>query len=413
MNTTTRRQFIERTLLGSLGVSLIPTPSFSAQPSKQKAEHVIYLYFAGGMSHLDTFDPKNDPDTKGEFKAINTKVDGIQICEHLSGLAKHADKMSIVRGMTVTTGDHAGAQYYARTSFKKIGTIVHPAMGAWMCSTFDDHKPHSVPSNILINGPADHPGSGWMPKRYSPVPINDPLRGLDNTIIKNKDAFNKRIAILDQLNHDSNKINNPAIKGYSEFYDQTIKLLNSSDLDVFDLNKESKETREKYGNNRFGQGLCLAKRLIEKSGAKFIEVTHGGWDMHTNIASSMEAQLNVVDTALTTLIDDLTSSGLFNKTLIVIATDFGRGPYNINAGRDHNPAAFSQVLIGAGIKGGTIYGQTSKKGTSVEDKQTSVQDFNATIASVIGIDTDQKIISPEGRPFSVADKGKPIGDILK
>ena len=408
----TRRSFLQQMATSTLGVTVFPHFADAATVAKSKAEHVIFLYMAGGMSHLDTFDPKDDPTVKGEFNSITTNA-GQQISEHLPGLAKHGDKMAIIRSLSVTTGDHAGAQYLNRTGYKHIGTIVHPALGAWMCNIQDDHKTRALPQNVLINGPSDHPGSGWMAKRYSPVPIHDPLRGLDNSTIKNPDEFNRRISILNELNKSAGKAVNASVKGYGEFYDQTIRLLNSKDTEIFDISKESKETREKYGNNKFGQGLCLAKRLIEKGGVKFVEVTHGGWDTHNENFKALTTQLATVDQALTALIEDLRASGLLSKTLIVIATDFGRTPtININNGRDHFPKAFSQVLIGAGIKGGTVYGQTNKSGTEVADKQISIQDFNATVAAAIGITPEQKLVSPEGRPFTLADKGKVITELL-
>lgn len=411
---TTRRDFITRTAYTGLGVSLIPTLQAAPSSAKGKvAKHVIYLYLAGGMSHLDTFDPKLDPETKGEFSAISTNVDGMQISEHLPQLAKHGDKMAIVRGMTVTTGDHSGAQYMARTSFKKINTIVHPAMGAWMCHFQDDKQVHALPLNVLVGGPADHPGSGWMPKKFAPVPIQDPLRGLDNSKLKDPTDFNKRIAILQQMNRDTSKINNPAIKGYVEFYDQTVRLLNSKDLECFDITKEPADVRAKYGDNRFGQGCLLARRLIEKAGTKFIEITNGGWDTHVNNFQALTTQLGVLDQAVSALIGDLQARGLLEETLIVLATDFGRTPQiNVNNGRDHFPKAFSNVLIGAGIKGGQVYGATNSKGTEIADKQVSVPQFNATIAAAIGLPTEEIVISGEGRPFTVANKAEPIKDLL-
>lgn len=407
----TRRDFILNTAYAGLGVSLIPT--LQAAPTAKTAKHIIYVYLAGGMSHLDTFDPKMDPETRGEFSAISTNVAGMQISEHLPLLAKHGDKMAIVRSMTVTTGDHAGAQYLSRTSFKKIGTVVHPAMGAWMCNMQDDGKPHVLPQNVLVGGPSDHPGSGWMDKKYSPVPIQDPVRGLDNSKLKDPADFNKRIDILAKLNRESNKINNPAIKGYVEFYDQTVRLLNSKDLDCFNISKETADVRKNYGENRFGQGLLLARRLIEQAGTKFIEVTSGGWDTHVNNFQALTTNLAVLDQALDALINDLQAKGLIKDTLIVLATDFGRTPQiNINNGRDHFPKAFSNVLIGAGIRGGQVYGSTNAKGTEIVDKQVSVQEFNATIAAAAGLPVDKIIISGEGRPFTISNKALPIKELL-
>jgi hypothetical protein len=277
----------------------------------------------------------------------------------------------------------------------------------------DNEEKIDIPQNVLIGGPADHPGAGWMAKKYSPIPIQDPLRGLENAKIKNKDEFSKRIEILKKIERDAMKAANPSEKSYAEFYDQTVRLLNSSELDVFDLTKESAEKREKYGNNRFGQGVCLAKRLVEQGGCKFVEVSDGGWDTHVNNFDALEDKLMVLDTALTALIEDLQASGLLKKTLIVITTDFGRTPIiNVNDGRDHHPGAFSSALIGAGIKGGQVYGKSDEKGMRVLDGIVSPQDFNATIAVAAGLPIEQILISPEGRPFKIADKGKPISSLL-
>jgi uncharacterized protein (DUF1501 family) len=374
--------------LASAGLGVTVLPHVVAAPAAKKAEHIIYLFMNGGMSHLDTFDPKTNAEVKGEFNSIATNAD-YRISEHLPLMAKHGDKMAIVRSMMVTTGDHAGAQYMQRTSFKKIGTVIHPNMGAWMCHFTEDGKPKVIPQNVLIGGGADHPGAGWMPKKYSPIPVADPMRGLDNTKLKNSAEFSKRIAI------------------------QTIRLLNSKDLDVFDLSKVDQTTREKYGNNRFGQGVCLAKRLIEQGSCKFIEVSDGGWDTHVNNFESLENKLKILDQAVNALIEDLKSSGLFEKTLIVIATDFGRTPnININNGRDHHPGAFSGVLIGAGIKGGQVYGKSDDKGMRAIDNIVSPADFNATIAAAAGLPVEEIVISPEGRPFKIADKGTPVKQLL-
>jgi uncharacterized protein (DUF1501 family) len=410
MNTLNRREFILNLAATGLGVTVLP--SVNAAPSPKKAEHIIYLFMNGGMSHLDTFDPKTNAEVKGQFNTIKTNS-GADICEHLPKLSKIGDKMAIVRSMTVTTGAHEQAQYLQRTSYKKIGTIVHPNLGAWMCNVKDDKVLRPIPQNVLISGPSDHPGSGWMPKKYAPIPIQDPMRGLDNSALKNKDEFSKRIQILQQLERDAMKVINPQQKAYSEFYDQTIRLLNSTELEVFDLSKEPKETRSKYGDNRFGQGCCLAKRLIEKGGVKFIEVQDGGWDTHVNNFESLETKLKIFDDAISALVDDLQQSGLLEKTLIVISTDFGRTPIiNVNNGRDHHPGCFSGALIGAGIKGGQVYGSTDERGMKAVDKVVSVQDFNATIAAAANIPVDLILHSPEGRPFKVADKGVPIQQVL-
>lgn len=415
--TLNRRNFIESTMLGALGVSIFPHLAHAETSSKQ-AEFFVHVVLEGGCSHTDSWDMKPHTGAAGGFSPINTKVDGFQICEHLSGLAKHADKMALIRGMSGKTGDHAGAAYLGRTSYSKIGTITHPSIASFYCSTIDDHKLRAIPQNILINGNANHPGSGYLPKKYSPVPIHDPLRGLDIAQMKSNTEFNKRIAILAELNHDSSKIANPTIKSYGEFYDQTVRLLNSKELEVFDISKESKEKRDKYGSSKFGQGCLLIRRMFEKGDTKAVEIVLGGWDNHTNIYTTMNGRLNELDTGLSVLINELTSLGIMQNTLIAISTDFGRTPIyndlptNANAGRDHFPKVFSQVLIGAGIKGGSIYGKTNATGSDILDEQSTVQDFNATIATALRMNISERVFSPEGRPFTVADKGVPIKKVL-
>lgn len=415
MKNQNRRQFISNIAKAGLGVTAMSyAPNILAEQVKGKAKHVIYIYMEGGMSHLDTFDPKEHPDTKGKFSKIPTSADDIYISEHLKGLAKHMDKSAIVRSMMVTTGDHAGAQYNARTSYRQIGTIVHPGLGSWMAKFAE--KKSTLPSNVLISGPAKHPGSGWMPKIYSPIPVIDPTKGLQYSDIKDLDTFKARWEILNKLNKNVNEnAKSPEVRAYVEFYDETIKLLQSSELEVFDISKEDKDLREvKYGNTRFGQGLLLARRLVE-NGVSFIEVKSGGWDTHVNNFDALETSLPQHDQSITALIEDLESRGLLDSTLIVIATEFGRTPViNVNDGRDHWPGAFSCALIGAGVKGGTVFGSTDEKGAAVAEGSRKIEpkDFNATIAKIAGLPYTEEFFSPNGRPFKITNDGKPIEELI-
>lgn len=415
MKNQNRRQFISSIAKAGLGVSALSyAPNILANPIKGKAKHIIYIYNEGGMSHLDTFDPKEHAETKGKFNKIPTSADDVYISEHLQGLAKHMDKAAIVRSMVVSTGDHAGAQYNSRTSYKKIGTIVHPGMGSWMAK-FAENKT-SLSNNVLISGSTNHPGSGWLPKIYSPIPVIDPAKGLQYSDVKDLNLFKSRWELLGKLNKNINENSTlPEVRAYVEFYDETIKLLQSSELDAFDINKEDKDLREvKYGNNRFGQGLLLARRLVE-SGVSFVEVKSGGWDTHVNNFDALSTSLPQHDQSITALIEDLESRGLLESTLIVIATEFGRTPViNVNDGRDHWPGAFSCALIGAGVKGGSVFGATDEKGAAVSEGNRKVdpKDFNATIAKIAGLPFTEEFFSPSGRPFKIANDGVPIDEII-
>ena len=156
----------------------------------------------------------------------------------------------------------------------------------------------------------------------------------------------------------------------------------------------------------------LARRLVEK-GIRYIEVASGGWDMHNNIEEGLEDRGAELDVALAALLEDLQTRGLLESTLVVLCSEFGRGPtINGNAGRDHHPKVFSTLLAGGGIKGGYVYGSSDKQGYAVAEKQVTVQDFLTTIGWSLGLPVDEEVLSPSNRPFTVGDKGKPVLDVF-
>jgi|GEM_PF-6354137 len=182
--------------------------------------------------------------------------------------------------------------------------------------------------------------------------------------------------------------------------------------DAFSINKEDKKTRQRYGDDPFGQGCLLARRLIE-SNVRTVEVSLSGWDTHTNNFTSMPLLCQTMDQAMGALLEDLESSGKLDETVVVLTTEFGRTPIvNRNIGRDHYPQAFTSVLAGGGFKGGYVYGKTSEGAEEVVEKPITIPDFNATIAYALGIPTDLVLYSPSKRPFSVAHKGQPVLDLF-
>ena len=173
-------------------------------------------------------------------------------------------------------------------------------------------------------------------------------------------------------------------------------------------NYGERTTRDAYGNNTLGQGCLLARRLVQ-SGARYVEVTHGGWDMHQDLYSRLDERAGQLDTALGILLKDLHQSGLLDETLVVLTTEFGRKPeINANAGRDHHPGAFCSLLMGAGIRGGQVYGASDSKGFSVDKDHVSVSDFNKTIAAAAGLPLEKEQYAPNGRPFKIGGNGDPV-----
>jgi uncharacterized protein (DUF1501 family) len=208
------------------------------------------------------------------------------------------------------------------------------------------------------------------------------------------------------------KFQSEDVRAYTEFYDETMKLMKSEDLKAFDLSNESAATREKYGRNSFGQGALLARRLVQ-AGVRYVEVQFGGWDMHNNIDTALNGTGATMDKVFAALIEDLAATGLLESTMVVMGSEFGRTPdVNENEGRDHYPLAYSTVFAGGGVKGGYTYGATDKDGRRVADKQVSPSDFQATIGHAMGLPVDEVVMSPSNRPFTVGDKGAPVLDIF-
>jgi hypothetical protein len=250
----------------------------------------------------------------------------------------------------------------------------------------------------------------------SPIPISNPEAGLQN--IKPSSGvtdgqFQKRLSLMDEFDTSfRKKFQSEEVKSYSEFYDETVKLMKSEDLKAFDLSQEPAAVREKFGRNNFGQGALLARRLVQ-AGVRFVEVQFGGWDMHNTIDNALGNTGATMDNVFATLIEDLISNGLFESTMIVMGSEFGRTPdINENDGRDHYPLAYSTVFAGGGVKGGFVYGSTDKEGRRVADKQCTPQDFLATIGHGMGLPVDEVVMSPSNRPFTVGDKGVPVIDIF-
>jgi len=416
-----RRRFLSSAAFASLGVSLFPRLDNAVvaaeKSSPGKAKRIIYLFMAGGMSHIDTFDLKPGHENQGSTKGIATSVTGCQISQHLPVLASQFDKMAVIRSMNTQTGDHEAGEYLMRTSYEAIATERHPSIGPWMQKLLG-RKSKSLPDTVMITPSGQHPGPGFFDPSMSPLPIADPNRGLENTkapaYLTDK-SFDKRIELINRFDSKfQKKYKDHGVKTYTDLYSEATALLASDELVAFDLNKEKNEDRDRYGRDAFGQGCLLARRLIENN-VRCVEVTCGGWDMHTAIfnGNTLPARAAMMDKAVGNLLKDLSERGLLQDTLIVLTTEFGRSPaINYNVGRDHHPAVFSSMLAGAGVRGGQFYGASDAAGFGVDKDGVSPADFNATIAKLLGLSLDEIVISPTGRPFKVANEGKPISAIL-
>jgi Protein of unknown function (DUF1501) len=429
-----RRQFIAHSAKSFLGVSVftpllanaaLPPKDNWEDPKKGKgktaadapmrkptARNVIYLYMSGGMTHLDTFDPKTG-ETAGPVKTISTNVDGIQLSEYLPALAKKMDKATLVRSLSTTQGAHEQGNYYMHTSYKMRGTITHPGLGAWI-QRHEGRTNRTLPGSVRIGGGAAGGGAGFMESRFAPLVLGSATEGVRNSRMNvSEKEFNERLMLAQQFDEAFHqKYNQKNVRAYKDMYDDALRLMRSEDLKAFDIGMEPSDVRKAYGENGFGQGCLLARRLVEND-VRFVEVTLGGWDTHANNFTSVERLAASLDQAIATLLTDLDRRGLLEETVVALGTEFGRTPHiNEDDGRDHFPKAFSGLLAGGGIRGGYVYGKTDDRGENVVEGKITPPDFNATIAYALGLPLEQIVYSPSKRPFTVADKGRPVMDLF-
>jgi hypothetical protein len=416
--TKAAQSFLGVTALSQVGGKAFAVPGENTSPLKQvpTARNVIYLYMTGGMSHLDTWDPKPDnAEVMGLTKTINTKVDGIRLSENLPLLARQTDKLAIIRSMASTQGAHEQGQYFQRTSYTLRSSIRHPSMGAWL-EKFQNRGNPTLPGSVMIGNDSRHPGAGFFEAKFAPLMINDPESGISNVRPNSwftQERMTSRLDVAKQLDKSfAETYNVKNVRAYSDMYDDAVKVMKSEELKAFDLDAEPAALRDKYGRDRFGQGCLLARRLVEH-GVRHVEVTFGSWDTHNANFTRVPELADELDAAMSTLLQDLEVHGLLNETLVVLATEFGRTPeVNANDGRDHHPTGFTCVLAGGGIRGGQVYGATDERGDKAVENPVTIPDFNATIGYALGLPLDQVIYSPTKRPFTIADKGKPLTQLF-
>jgi hypothetical protein len=419
-----RREFVLSAAKTCLGVSVMgglagrmaAAPFEGSSKLKQiaTARNVIYLYMGGGMTHLDTFGAVPGADTMGPTKAIKTSAPEIMIGEYLPTLARFMHHGVVINSLTSTQGAHAQGNYFMHTGYTMRGATRHPSMGAWLAKFQGKNNP-ALPGSVIITSDSKHPGAGFFEAAVAPLVVNNPAAGLQNSrrlASITEGDFDYRTSLSSKLDAGfQGAFNYKNVRNYADVYRDALRVMKSSDLAAFDLSKEDEKVHVTYGEDSFGQGCLLARRLLEH-GVRFVEVSYGGWDTHQDNFVRVPEKCGVLDQAVSALLGDLDRRGLLNETLVVLTSEFGRTPkINERGGRDHYPKAFSSVLWGGGVRGGQTYGKTDK-GIEVTENKVSVPDFNATIAYALGLPLDAVIYSPTKRPFTVADHGQPIASIF-
>ena len=380
---------------------------------KATADHVILFWNSGGMSHLDTWDPKPGRKVQGEFNPIKTSVDGMEISEIFPQLAKQMHHAALIRSVAGVNGDHGRAQYELQTGFNQTPNLVHPGLGSIVVHEMEPLG--DLPAFVSISGQAAK--SGYLGQRCEAYFVGRP--GQKDPYLSFPEGIHhargmKRLEILAEMNaRKSMETGSPEMKATEVALRDAVKLMESPALKAFELGTEKQETIDRYGDTEFGRGALLARRLVEK-GVRFVQINRGGFDNHGGIFDAMRAHGATMDPAIASLIQDLKANGKLSRTLVVVLSEFGRTPrINGNGGRDHHARCFSAFLAGGGLKGGSIVGASDPDGMVPAERPVQIADIHATICRALGIDHSREVITPQGRPMRLVRKeANPISEIL-
>lgn len=369
-----------------------------------RAKRCLVLWMNGGPSQFETFDPKPGTDTGGELGAIDTAVPGLQVSETLPNIATRADKLSVIRNITSPEGEHVRAQYFLHTGYRFVPAFPRPAMGSVVShQTQRQPFPNFVSIGERLYGPA------FLGSEHTPFAINDPAEAKELLLRIRKRQH--RIQLLQSLGAEFDEEHQTEmLERRSANIARIETLVNTPFVDALDVEREPKASAQRYGEGRFSRACITARRLLE-CGVNFVEIQHDGWDTHANNARAVKRLCGEIDRPWSTLLDDLSASGLLDETLVLWLGEFGRTPnINANRGRDHYPRVTQAVVGGCGL-GGRIVGTTNRRGDAIVGDSYSVADLFATVFHTLGIDHEQDFQTAFGSPTPATDNGSLIKEL--
>ena len=446
-----RRSFLQTASAGCIGLGLsdrlssaqaaIVSESVRAKPAKA----CIFLFMWGGPSQLDTFDlkPNAPAEVRGPFNPISTRVPGMQICEHFTKLAKHTDKIALIRSLTHDDPAHLSSGHATVT-----GQLA-PVLKSDATPPSDKDSPHigalvskvrpstlGLPSFVTLPWKAFHPAApggeapgqhgGWLGSRHDGLLLTgDPNAkdwkpgSLSLPADMPPDRMQARYEFLRALGQKQPVLASDASTQLHDHQSRAFESITSPQVrNAFDLSREPDKVRDAYGRNIHGQSVLMARRLVEH-GVPLVTVNwhndgRNFWDTHGDNFNRLKNDLiPPADMALSALLEDLHQRGMLEETLVVWVGEFGRKPQITpnNAGREHWPFCYSGLMAGGGIRGGIVYGESDATASYPVSNPVSPQDFGTTIVHALGIPVDAKIQDREGRPHNTTS-GKVIESLF-
>ena len=425
----TRRDFLTASAAGaSLGAaSLLRASEASPESLLGKAEHCIFIWLGGGAGQIDTWDPKPQGDPKAKkpgsyYAAIDTAIPGVQVCEHLSRCAKILERFVLLRTVHHEVIDeHAAAVNRLHTGRPTSGSIVYPSIGSIVAER-RGAAGDGVPAYVLIGYPNVTRGPGFLGAKHGYIYLTDTESGpagLSRSLEITASRQSRREELLAKVRQGylDRQEQDAFVKQYDATVAEALRLSGPEFGRIFQLADEPASLRDAYGGE-FGQRCLLSRRLVE-AGVRFIEVSHNlnflngtGWDVHNDGILQQHALIGELDQALAALVLDLEEKKLLEKTLIVVATEFGRpAGFDGGGGRGHHSKCFSVALAGGGLKTGQAIGQSDELAMKIARRPVSVPDLHATIHAALGINPKEHLYAGD-RPVPITDGGAVVGEVL-
>lgn len=402
------------TWLTPLGDLLAKSAGKKGQAAKAKS--VIVLWMAGGPSQLETFDPHAGKPISDGTGAIKTSVKGIQLAKGMEQTAEVMGDISLIRSVVSREGDHERATYNVKTGYRPNPTVVHPSLGSIITHEIPNND-IEIPTHISILSNQWPPRGGYFGPEFDAFKVGDPNKPIPD-LVSNVDKAREKLRYesLSVVERVFARGRQPNLDRDKTLHMATIKnarrMMTSDQLKAFDISGSPGTEVKDFGETPFGRGCLAAVRLVE-AGVQCVEVNLNGWDTHVNNKEGHAKNVPQLDAGFAGTIKALKARGLLDSTLVLCGGEFGRTPkINPFGGRDHWPHGFSIAMAGGGIRGGHVIGSTDPNGQSKEpENPVNVQNIHATILQQVGLDPEDEIMTPVGRPILLSD-GAVIEELL-
>ncbi len=398
--------------MGGLSLPGLLQAKSLSDPKRVKNKSVIWIWLAGGPTHVETFDPKMTAPL--EYRSITgeckTPIPGVTVGGTFPEIAAVADKMALVRSFSHGSGSHGTGTKLVMTGYNDRSGM-RPSMGSILSKSRGTTHPDSGMPTYVKMGNIGGDGPGWLGPRYSALsPSGQARKNMDLSVALDRSQGRRGLlGGIDQLRRDVDS--SGKMEGLDGFEQQAFDLVLGDSAQAFDVKKEDANTRKRYGKG-LGEQLLLARRLCE-AGCGFVTVSYGGWDMHGGIVKGLKSRAQPVDQGVSALISDLSDRDMLDDVLVVVTGEFGRTPkINSKGGRDHWGKLCTLAMAGGGLRMGQVIGESSPKVEVPASNPIGPQDLMATILHMYGLDPKMQFVDNQGRPTYLVEHGKPIPELV-